>query len=363
MPSVLTRFAILLLLVVLQQGQGRQRNSQFLTNDRLTSGPRVRAAFRDAAAPSRAWTVRIQRDRAPVALGVIVDPDGYVLTKLSEIQKPPPRPQRPQAEGETEPPPIVVQVAGGKEYLFRIAATHPETDLALLHINATGLETVPWATDAKYDLGRWIVTCGPRGVASNVGVISSKRREIRAERIPGILGVQLDVGGGPARIVSIFDNGAAANAGLQEGDVVEKLGDTTIRDSQQLIRLIRRQEPGDVVQLSVRRGEDVRDYEVTLSHPFGIYLSQYAQQIRMGGELSDRRDGFKDVFSHDTVMDPQQCGGPVVDVSGRVIGVNIARSARIETLALPAEVVVRAIEEMRNSLKTSPSTPPPEMAE
>ena len=38
-------------------------------------------------------------------------------------------------------------------------------------------------------------------------------------------------------------------------------------------------------------------------------------------------------------LKPEDCGGPIVDLSGAVVGVNVARAGRIETLALPAEDV------------------------
>ena len=37
-------------------------------------------------------------------------------------------------------------------------------------------------------------------------------------------------------------------------------------------------------------------------------------------------------------------GGPVVDLDGNVVGINIARAGRVETLALPRETVLAAVE-------------------
>jgi serine protease Do len=58
------------------------------------------------------------------------------------------------------------------------------------------------------------------------------------------------------------------------------------------------------------------------------------------------RVGFSRVLPHDTVLRPNQCGGPVVGLNGAVIGINIARSGRVETLALPAAVVQRVLAEL-----------------
>ena len=58
-------------------------------------------------------------------------------------------------------------------------------------------------------------------------------------------------------------------------------------------------------------------------------------QNSLGGKLSVRRFGFPLAFQHDTVLRPSDCGGPVVDLDGRVVGFNIARAGRTESYALP----------------------------
>ena len=41
----------------------------------------------------------------------------------------------------------------------------------------------------------------------------------------------------------------------------------------------------------------------------------------------------------DMVVDAKDCGGPVVDLDGNVLGINIARAGRVETWVLPSEVI------------------------
>ena len=62
--------------------------------------------------------------------------------------------------------------------------------------------------------------------------------------------------------------------------------------------------------------------------------------------LSRRRSGFPQAFAHDAPLRPNDCGGPVVDLDGRVVGLNIARASRAHSLAIPADVVQRVVEEM-----------------
>src|SRR5207253_1169195 len=63
-------------------------------------------------------------------------------------------------------------------------------------------------------------------------------------------------------------------------------------------------------------------------------------QNRMGSILSDRRNGFPTILHHDAVLRPSDCGGPLVGLDGKVVGINIARAGRTESYAAPAEAVI-----------------------
>ena len=66
----------------------------------------------------------------------------------------------------------------------------------------------------------------------------------------------------------------------------------------------------------------------------------------LGVGVSKRSDDFPAVIQHDTVLRPVDCGGPVVDLSGKVVGVNIAHAGRTETYCLPTDVLIVAMYEL-----------------
>jgi putative serine protease PepD len=72
-----------------------------------------------------------------------------------------------------------------------------------------------------------------------------------------------DVGTG-AEIVSVEAGSAAADAGLQAGDVVTAVGDRPVTTSTELTAAVRSHAPGDKVKLTVRRGAQTQTAEVTL---------------------------------------------------------------------------------------------------
>ena len=67
-----------------------------------------------------------------------------------------------------------------------------------------------------------------------------------------------------ALVQSVTSGGPAADAGLRSGDVITKLGSTTIKGSNDLVAAIATHKPGDKVTVTVRRGSDTSDLTVTL---------------------------------------------------------------------------------------------------
>ncbi|HEU5475737.1 MAG TPA: trypsin-like peptidase domain-containing protein [Actinophytocola sp.] len=79
-----------------------------------------------------------------------------------------------------------------------------------------------------------------------------------------VLGVQVrDAAQGGASIDAVTQDGPAAKAGLQQGDVVTRLNDRRIDSSDALVAAVRAQAPGDTVKLVL--GDGSRTVDVTLS--------------------------------------------------------------------------------------------------
>ncbi len=76
-------------------------------------------------------------------------------------------------------------------------------------------------------------------------------------------GRNTEVGSG-AEVVSVEPDSAAADAGLEVGDVIVAVGDRPITNSTELTAAIRSEAPGAKVQLTVRNGSDQRTVQVTL---------------------------------------------------------------------------------------------------
>ena len=184
-------------------------------------------------------------------------------------------------------------------------------------------------------VGRLLASADPLWVLA-VGVVSVKPRRINAPS--GVLGILVGQSDKGPRVDQVLDGTSAARAGLRVNDVVLRINNRDVTTREALIDLVGGYRPGDRVHLRVRRGDEVLDISTTLGNR--TVSSRRDFQNRLGGELSERRGGFQQAFQHDTVLRPRECGGPVVDLDGRVVGVNIARAERVASYAIPTPVVL-----------------------
>ena len=126
---------------------------------------------------NRAATSLIARQHA-VGSGVIVDPAGYIITNAHVVQG---------ADRIVVVPPILSSARARNQkalakpnYRARVVGIHPETDLAVLKIDAEGLPALPLrASDVTQ--GELVFAVGaPQGLASTMtmGVVSSASRQI-----------------------------------------------------------------------------------------------------------------------------------------------------------------------------------------
>jgi len=334
--TMLRKSAFILMVVAIPMTavQAQERHEPLRDGEFLT-GQRLRYAFRETVRSAAEATVSILADGKRVALGTVVGSDGWVATKASQVRKA-----------------TRVQFADGRQFAIRSVRSHHALDLALLKVDAHGLPVVTWQKEAPL-MGAWMITAGmsPDPVMA-VGVLSVPRRPIPRSSAHGYLGVELAREELP-RIKRVFPNSGAFDAGLKEGDIVLTIDEHPVGSAAELVRMLRDYRPGDTLSLKVRRLEEEMACSVTLMHPYGDFLSRMAFQNQMGGELSFRRDDFEAVYQHDSVLSPEDCGGPVVDLDGRVLGINIARAGRTETYAVPADLVEKVVAELQATDSTS----------
>lgn len=96
--------------------------------------------------------------------GVIFTPDGYIVTNSHVVQ------------GAAT---LTVTLKNGKRYPAKLIGRDPQSDLAVLKIDATGLKYAKFADSNTLQVGDWVIAVGsPLGFESTVtvGVVSATRR-------------------------------------------------------------------------------------------------------------------------------------------------------------------------------------------
>jgi serine protease Do len=183
-----------------------------------------------------------------------------------------------------------------------------------------------------------------------VGVVSVGTRNVPKNsepRLPppnsGYLGIRPILKDNAVKILQILPDGGAAKAGLKTQDIIVAIAGKTISDVDSLLDTLQAFKPGDEVEIRVRRGEEELDVKAKLARR---PQSRSDMQNNLGSELSKRRTGFPTILQHDSVLRPSDCGGPLVDLDGKTVGINIARAGRTESYAIPSEVVQSLITDM-----------------
>jgi S1-C subfamily serine protease len=420
MPALLG----LSLLVQIASAQNSSRYYPSLAEDRYKSGTIMRLSFTPVAETARHSIVKLDLDGKTVAVGAIIDANGLVITKASELK-----------EGK-----LTCSFANGQKADAQLLASDEGNDVALVKVSTSGLKPIVWASEEAV-VGQWVVTPGLETAPEAVGIVSVPPRKILPKRaLIGVTGdpnttnatitgvspgygadkaglkpgdVILSINGAPvgkwvdlsntlrqfrdgqivklrvlrgeqefdtsiemmleslptigavqdtnapnAKIASVARGSGAAKAELKPGDVILAANDRRVEKWDDLFNVLRRLSEGQIVKLRVLRDDKEFDAKVEMMTesfvPPGVRgrggRGQFNRQDvmnRMGGELSRRAEGFELAIQHDTVLQPWQCGGPLVNLDGKAVGLNIARAGRVASYALPAALVNHLIEDLK----------------
>ncbi len=266
-------------------------------------------------------TAVVTVDGEPVALGTFVSEDGWLLTKDTET-----------AAGRIQ------VVWEGEARDARRIERFPRHDLALYEVEGEGFEPVRWAPANRLKLGALLAVPGGEGTAVGIGLVSVLPRPLADIGFLGVAMESDDDGG--VRVREVVSDSGAAEAGVEEGDRVLALNGETVSDPMEFGARIRGFRTGETVRLEVER-EGVRmslDAELG-ERPEGRQGGRFRRMNEMSGRMSERTGGFPTALQHDIPLGPESCGGPLLDLQGRCVGINVSRAGRVKTYAIPADAV------------------------
>ena len=132
--------------------------------------------------------------------GVIISPDGYIVTNNHVVD---------------ESVNLQVVTNDGHEYKAKVIGRDPNTDIALIKIDAKNLAYLTWGNSDALKLGEWVLAVGnPFNLTSTVtaGIVSAKSRSIgiiQGQKLP---------------LESFIQTDAAVNPGNSGGALVDSRG-------------------------------------------------------------------------------------------------------------------------------------------
>ena len=318
----------------LQGAQGRGRENRFSSSrGHQRSQYATLRAFREAIGDHWKSTVQIFGENRQLALGAIARADGWIVTKSSEI---------PDQS-------IEIRLHDGTKLSGLVKIRRPELDLAMIKIDRDNLPAILWDTQAVVPLGGWVASADSRSLPLALGVVSVEKRNIQQQR--ALLGIQLSsVHQGPL-VDNVVVGSGADQAGIRQGDIIVKIEGKEVETRQAVLNLLMTLQAGKKITIDVNRDSKAISFEAQMMDLTNVMLDP--TELEVNGRISARSTGFREVVEHDSVLEPQHCGGPIIDVDGNVVGLNIARAGRVSCYALRAITVSNAIDEMlQNALKT-----------
>jgi len=274
--------------------------------------------------------VAVQVDGALGALGTVVSKKGHILTKSTETIK-----------GKISRP------GDGRDVPLKLVKRFPKRDLALYQGPSNGLEPVRWTGKKQSPIGTLLTSPDPEGEPLGIGLISVLTRALGEV---GFLGIQAGEGDGGVVIVRTVEGSPAQEAGLRPDDVITHVDGLALMDPFAFGNKIRTYRAGDEVEFTYRRGEDEEKIRVKLAaRPEEQSTGRFRRMNEMSGPLSTRLSGFPLALQHDIPLDPKLCGGPLLDLQGRCVGINVSRAGRVKTLAIPTEDLLELLDGVEGS--------------
>jgi serine protease Do len=296
--------------------------------------------LRDTMAAARACVVEVVGDDKVVALGLIVDKDGQVLTKRTELT------------GPAGPRRLVCRFSDGRQIGARVLRESRDHDLAFLSVPAKDLPAVRWAKSGQPRAGQLIASLDPAAEPLHYAVIGAVcvknpgtkgELPVRIKPAPAVA-----IGVAFAEFVPARLDAEAVRGSLTAGDLITSLDGVATPTPAAFAKVCAdftdRPEAleGEWMKLIVARDQKTLD----------VFLPLVAGEPPIPIPWRDarwnlRRSGFPNVFCHDGAVAFDRCGGPVVNRQGEVIGINIARADPIRSFAIPHDVAQQVIAELR----------------
>jgi membrane-associated protease RseP (regulator of RpoE activity) len=220
-----------------------------------------------------------------------------------------------------------------------------------MQIPPESVRPVAWLEGASPPVGRIVLPIGPDGRPLNVGVVSVAVRKLVDPQEPNYeapLRIKADrppLGGTvkDGKYIVGWVRGLAKAAGILPGDRLFSIAGHRITSEDDVARpddvakSVGEKQSGDIVPVVVVRGWQALSFELPL-----------LPAVKVGAwNRTWRCDDFPIALEYAPPVGTAACGGPIVDTSGRVVGVTVGQTTDATGWAIPADEVQRIVDDAK----------------
>ncbi len=338
-------FCVVLSGMLAMAPRGHVHAADILEQEATRHGVKLKEAFRELITETRVLALQVEINSGHTIPGTLIDSvRGWVVAKASEMGKV----VLPKDE-------FRCRISVEEWVAARYVGYEPELDLVFLELESRARlpEEVPIAQELKP--GQWVISLGfEERLPLGVGVLGAQPREIATSS--GYLGMAVEETADGLLVTQVLANSGASQAGIRKGDLLYETPDSPMHKRTLLEQKLKELEPGDWWSFHASREGVIRDVHLRIGVSWDKSVDRQALMNRFGSDVSPRRTGFRSVFQHDTLMHPRHCGGPVVNLNGELVGVNIARAGRTDTFTVPIQEILKTANDLaaRTDEQTTP---------
>lgn len=237
--------------------------------------------------------------------GVIISPDGYIVTNNHVV-------------GDADE--IEVTLNDKRSFTATVVGKDPNTDIALIKIDADNLPTIPFGNSDDLKVGEWVLAVGnPFNLTSTVtaGIVSAKARNIN------ILNAEM-------KIESFIQTDAAVNPGNSGGALVNTRGElvginTAIASRTGSFAGYSFAVPSSIVSKVV---SDIREYGVVQRAILGVGISDITSELAKEKNLKTMHGAYVGSVMENSAA--AKAGVKEGDIIVNVNGVKVSSSSELQ---------------------------------